>query len=135
MRVFLDTNVLASATATRGLCADVLRTTTEFHELVVSEELLAELTRILKGKFGAPEPLIEDMIWLLHQDTHMASATPRADIPLKDQADVAIVSAAINGNANQLVTGDKEILALNRVGSLEILSPRQFWEKQRGQPH
>ena len=58
MRVFLDTNVIASATATRGLCADVLRTAIEFHELVVSDHLLDEVRRILKDKFGASTALI-----------------------------------------------------------------------------
>ncbi len=43
MRVFLDTNVLVSAVATRGLCADVLRETLVSHQLVVSAPLIAEL--------------------------------------------------------------------------------------------
>jgi len=133
MRVCLDTNVIASATATRGLCADVLRTVIEFHELVVSDHLIWELRRVLKDKFGASPDLIADVVWLLRQDTVAADAEPIHDLPLSDPADVAIVSAALNGAADVLVTGDKEILALRRVGSLEILAPRQFWDKERGQ--
>ena len=34
VRVFLDTNVLVAAFATRGLCADVVRTVLAEHELV-----------------------------------------------------------------------------------------------------
>ncbi len=41
MRVFLDTNVLVSAVATRGLCADVLREVLLSHQLLVSADLLA----------------------------------------------------------------------------------------------
>lgn len=134
MKVFLDTNVIASATATRGLCADVLRTVFEFHDLVVSEHLLAELRRILKDKFGASPDMIADVVWLLQQDTIVAESQPFADILLKDPADVAIVSSAINGAADILVTGDKEILNLKRVATLEIVTPRQFWDKERGQP-
>ena len=37
MRVFLDTNVLVSAFATRGLCADVLRHVLADHQLAASE--------------------------------------------------------------------------------------------------
>ena len=134
MRVFLDTNVIASATATRGLCADVLRTVIEFHDLVVSEHLIAELRRVLRDKFGVSPDLIADVVWLLQQDTLASHATPLRDVPLPDPADVAIVSSALNGAADVLVTGDKEILALRRIGSLEILTPRQFWDKERGQP-
>lgn len=133
MRVFLDTNVIASATATRGLCADVLRTVIEFHELVVSDHLIAEIRRVLKDKFGASPELVSDVVWLLRQDTISANVLPLADLPLKDPADRAIVSSAINGAAEVLITGDKEVLNLRRVGSLEILTPRQFWDKERGQ--
>ena len=131
MRVFLDTNVIASATATRGLCADVFRTVIEFHELVVSDHLIEEIRRILKDKFGASPELITDVVWLLRQDTLAADVLPLADLPLKDPADRAIVSSAINGSAEVLITGDKEVLSLRRVGSLEILTPRQFWDKER----
>lgn len=133
MRVFLDTHVIASATATRGLCADVLRTVIAFHELVVSDHLIEETRRILKDKFGAPPELVADVVWLLGQDTITANVLPLADLPLKDPADRAIVSSAINGLAEVLITGDKEVLNLRRVGSLEILTPRQFWDKERGQ--
>lgn len=133
MRVFLDTNVIASATATRGLCADVLRTVIEFHALVVSEHLIVELRRVLKDKFGAPPDVIADVVWLLQQNTLASDAIPLHDVPLPDPADVALVSSALNGAAEVLVTGDKEILELHRIGSLEILTPRQFWHKERGQ--
>ena len=131
MKVFLDTNVIVSATATRGLCADILRTTIEFHELVVSEHLLNELQRILKDKFGASPNLIADVVQLLLQNTVMAESQPLVDVSLKDAADIAIVSSAIHGGAELLVTGDKEILTLKRIGFLEIVTPRQFWERQR----
>jgi predicted nucleic acid-binding protein len=50
MRVFLDTNVLVSAVATRGLCADVLKEVLVSHQLVISSPLLNELTNILHSK-------------------------------------------------------------------------------------
>jgi putative PIN family toxin of toxin-antitoxin system len=131
MKVFLDTNVVVSATATRGLCADVFRSVIEFHELVVSESLLAEIERVLRDKFRAPADLIADTIWLLQQDAHIASADPKAHIPIKDKTDIAILSAAINGKADVFITGDRELLDLVTAGSVEILSPRQFWDKMK----
>jgi len=131
MNVFLDTNVIASATATRGLCSDVLRSVVEFHEWVVSEHLIEEVRRVLKDKFNVSPEIIADLVWLLRQDTRMAESLPLANLPLKDPADVTMVSAAIHGNAEILVTGDKEILALKHVGPLKILTPRQFWEIEK----
>jgi putative PIN family toxin of toxin-antitoxin system len=134
MKVFLDTNVIASAMATRGLCSDVFRTAIEFHDLVVSPPLIGELQRILKSKFGASAEMIADVVWLLRQDTLASEALPLSDIPLRDPADIAIVSSALNGGADILVTGDKEVLSLKRLGNMQILAPRQFWDKERGQP-
>lgn len=135
MRVFLDTNVIASATAARGLCADVVRSVIEFHELVVSDTLFHEIKRVLREKFGASDILIADVLELLQQDAIFAESEPLAKLRLKDAADIAMVSSAINGRAELLVTGDKEILALKRVNDMEIVSPRQFWERIKGTDH
>lgn len=129
MRVFLDTNVLASATATRGLCADVLRVTFEFHQLVVCDLLLNELERVLREKFRASPELIAETLWLLRQDSVTASPLPHLVLPIKDQDDIPIVSSAVNGQAVIFVTGDQELLTIKRVDNTEILSPRAFWEK------
>ena len=76
MKVFLDTNVLVSAMATRGLCADVLRETLTSHQLVVSVPLFNELRRVLRQKLQIPGELIDDAIEILQQDAHFA--TPSA---------------------------------------------------------
>jgi putative PIN family toxin of toxin-antitoxin system len=132
MKAFLDTNVVVSAIATRGLCADVFRSVLEFHELIVSEALLAEIERIPREKIGAPNDLVAETLWLLQQDTHLSSPGPQIQLSLKDKSDIAILSSAVNGGAEVFITGDKEILDLKTISSLEILSPRDFWEKMAG---
>jgi predicted nucleic acid-binding protein len=42
VKVFLDTNVLASALATRGLCAELFEVVLQSHELLVSPPVLKE---------------------------------------------------------------------------------------------
>lgn len=77
------------------------------------------------------------MIWFLRQDTIESHAQPLHDLPLRDPADVAIVSSALNAAADALVTGDKEILSLHRVGKLEILTPVSFgtWKEVNSGVH
>ena len=129
MRVFLDTNVLASATATRGLCADVLREVLALHELVVSPPLFNELKRVLVRKFGLSKDIVSDVLELLREDTIFSKPGKLSDIQIKDKDDVIILSSALNGKADIFVTGDKELLKLRKVGRLEIVSPRNFWER------
>ena len=134
MRVFLDTNVLASAAATRGLCADVLREVLTSHELLISAQVLSELERVLRTKFRVAQELIDDFISLMRQDTVFAQPGQLPEVKIRDQDDLPILSAAISAGADVFVTGDKEILDLGRIEKLAILSPRQFWEKLKARP-
>ncbi|HSB04393.1 MAG TPA: putative toxin-antitoxin system toxin component, PIN family [Thermodesulfobacteriota bacterium] len=133
MKVFLDTNVLASAAATRGLCADVLRLVFASHQLFISEQVLKELKRVLRFKFGVSQDLIVDFIWLLQQDTVLTRPAQVPGVELQDKDDLSILAAAIAAGAEVLVTGDKDLLGLGHIEELEILSPRQFWEKLKAQ--
>lgn len=133
MKVFLDTNVLASAAATRGLCADVLREVFTSHELVISEHLIDELKRVLAEKFRLPRDIREEYIWLLHQDTILAEEDDRPPLQLKDKSDIPILGAALQAKADVLVTGDIELQNLRKIGKLHILSPRGFWAKIRAE--
>src|SRR4030043_388104 len=134
MKVFLDTNVLVSAMATRGLCADVLRETLTSHQLVVSAPLFNELTRVLRQKLQIPDKLINDAIEILQQDAHFAIPSTLSDVKIRDKDDLTILSSALNGKADLLVTGDKELLDLGRIQDMEIVSPRGFWKRIRTQP-
>jgi predicted nucleic acid-binding protein len=53
-------------------------------------------------------------------------------IPIKDADDIPILACAIAGEADVFVTGDKELLDLQKIGNLPIVSPRQFWLQLAG---
>jgi putative PIN family toxin of toxin-antitoxin system len=129
MKVFLDTNVLVSATATRGLCADVLRAVLTSHQFVVSEPLFTELERVLLKKLGVPGNLVAELLETLKQDAHYSSPTSLPNIEIRDKDDVLILSCAVSAEADIFVTGDEELLKLGEVEKLEIISPRMFWER------
>lgn len=129
MKVFLDTNVLVSAIATRGLCADVLREVLTSHKLIISAHLLKELRQVLQRKFRVPASLTVEFINLLQQDSILSKHVNLPDVNIKDKDDLIILASALKANADLLVTGDKELLALGKIGNLEIVSPRSFWER------
>ena len=134
MRVFLDTNVLVSAVATRGLCADVLREILVSHQLVISSPLIDELKNILHTKIGIPQEIISDFIELLTQDSIFSEKTSLTHIDIRDEDDIIIISTALNENAEIFITGDKELLELGIIQSMRIVSPRMFWEALKTQP-
>jgi putative PIN family toxin of toxin-antitoxin system len=134
MKVFLDTNVVVSAMATRGLCTDVLREVLTSHQLVVSLPLFNELRRVLRQKLHIPGELIDDAIEILQQDALVAAPSTLSNIKIRDKDDLMILSSALNGNTDLLVTGDRELLNFGKIKDMEIVSPRGFWKKMRSQP-
>jgi predicted nucleic acid-binding protein len=104
------------------------------HELLISAQVLGELRRVLRTRFGVDQDLIDDFIWLMRQDTVLTRPGQLPSVEIQDQDDLPILSAAISAEADLFVTGDKELLAIGRIEKLAILSPRQFWETLRAQP-
>lgn len=129
MKVFLDTNVLVSAAATRGLCADVLREVLISHQLIVSPPLFSELENVLKKKLSLPLELISEFIEILRQDAHDLSPSGLPDVDIQDKDDLIILSSALNGDVDIFITGDKELLELHRIDNMDIISPKMFWER------
>lgn len=127
MKVFLDTNVLAAAFATRGLCSDLIREVLENHELVSSLEILAELKRVLNKKFKVPAEQTEEILDLIHSSAHIASPSADASYAIADSEDIPHISAAENSACAVFVTGDKELWKISPVGTMTICSPRDFW--------
>jgi predicted nucleic acid-binding protein len=40
-----------------------------------------------------------------------------------------MLSSALNGGADLFITGDKELLGLQNIRNMGIVSPRMFWER------
>ena len=132
MKVFLDTNVLASAIATRGLCGELFESVIHDHELLTCQPVLLELERVLARKFGLPEPVVSGFLGLLKTEGKIVASRKTPSIPIKDADDIAILSCALAGEADVFVTGDKELLDLRRIENLAIVSPREFWLRLKG---
>lgn len=131
MRVCLDTNVLIAAFATRGLCADVLRTVLAEHDRVIGEVILAELRRTLATKFRVPADRIEAVESVLAAFPVIPKPAEPSAIAVRDASDRWVLATAVAGKADILVTGDKDLLAARNESPLRILDPRSFWELLR----
>lgn len=128
MRVFLDTNVLVSAFATRGLAADVLRLVLSEHTLVTGDVVLRELARVLRVRIKLPRARIEDILDFLREFEVVPKPKTPSDVPLRDDDDRWILASAVAGAADVLVTGDRDLLDAAGKAPLEIVDPRGFWE-------
>jgi len=131
VRVFVDTNVLASAFATRGLCADVLRHILAEHELLVGEVVLDELRRVLRTKLRVPAGLVGDIEELLRDHELVPKPERPFAVKLRDPSDRWIVASAVAGRADVLLTGDRDLLDVADDLPVAVLDPRGFWNLLR----
>ncbi|MDH5760979.1 MAG: putative toxin-antitoxin system toxin component, PIN family, partial [Gemmatimonadota bacterium] len=134
MRVFLDTNVLVSAFATRGICADILSAILAEHQLILGETVLSELRRILRDKFKVPAAAVDETVSFLRREAVVMSTSADLQVPIRDPNDVPVLGEAAQGLADVLVTGDKDLLEIDALVPLQVLSPRGFWDLLRAEP-
>ena len=127
MRVFLDTNIIVSAFATRGLCADLFRKILAAHTLVTSEYILAETQNVLARGFKVPEETVIEIIALLRRQEKVITPATLPQLSIRDLDDLPVVAAAIEAKADYLVSGDKDILSLIPLNDIKTATPREFW--------
>ena len=128
MRVFLDTNVLVAAVATRGLCADVMRVVLTEHQLITGEVVLTELRAVLVRRLKLPHATVEDVVALLRDQEIVPKPPKPSEMPIRDPDDRWILASATAGRADVLVTGDRDLLDIADKAPLPILDPRGFWD-------
>jgi uncharacterized protein len=131
VRIFLDTNVVVSAFATRGLCADLFQAILAEHELVLGETVLGEVRSVLKRKIRVPADTVDEIEAHLRGQATVVQAPRGRRIKGLDAADSAVVTEAVAGEADVLVSGDTDLLQL-RGPPLRIVSPRGLWDVLRG---
>jgi len=132
VRVFLDTNVLVSAFATRGLCADVFRHILTEHDLITGEVIIVELRRVLRDRIKVPAPTIAAIEQLLRDQVVVPKPAEPHPLPIRDPDDRWILASAVAGKADVLVTGDSDLLEMASRSPLPIVDPRGFWDMVRG---
>ena len=129
MRVVLDTNVFVSLLIRPGdtflALADYIdRSTT----ILYSEETLTELVDVLRrrkfSKYTAPEEVAEFVRWIVGTGELVAVTDHLTGS--RDVTDNKFLSLAVAGQADYLVTGDKDLLVLGRIKATPILSPSDF---------
>lgn len=132
MRIALDTNVLVSAYTTRGLSSDVYRLILAEHELVLPRVVLEEFSRVLIDKFGVPEDYVAEFVDELSQHGIVETPEPGPALEtIRDPDDRLVLQAVLAGQAELLITGDRDILDVRDRIPVPVQTPREFWESLR----
>ena len=132
MRLFLDANILfLTGYSATSAVHDLLALAAAGHcELLSSEYAFEEARRNvrLKTSAGSLEPFDAATIRIIHvQEASRAALEQAQSVSLSDASDIPILAAAIQAQADALVTGDRRAFGRffgQRVGRLRILRLR-----------
>ena len=131
MRVLLDTNVLIAAFIARGTCSEVLEHCARNHTLILSKPLLRELDGKLVGKLGFTRKETHEVAALLRGKTEMVAPVTLDQPVCRDPDDDMVLATALAGACDCIVTGDKDLLVLERFRQIPILAPPDFWRYEK----
>ena len=124
LRVVADTNVLVSAVIAKGNEYLLLKEAKLCHiRLVLSLQIINELKGVLSTpKFGFSGEQVESAVKQIISISEIIVATSRVDVVKEDPSDNKIIEAAIDGEADYIASGDKDMLRLKRFKNIKIVS-------------
>ena len=133
MRAVLDTNVLISGVIATGVPHRVLVAGySDDYQIVASVETLDEFRATLRkypDRFNMDDDAIQREVETVRYFAEFVD--PEADISAvdADPDDDKFLEAAVSGDVNYLVSGDQHLLDLNSFRTVDIVTPRQFFER------
>lgn len=127
MRVVLDTNVIIAAFAARGLCSEIFQVCVEGQDIILSKNILSEVEKNLYGKIHLSRNIVQDIIRYLEGVSEIVKPLPLDKHVCRDKEDDMVIGTALSGNADFIITGDQDLLVLKKYKTIEIITPRAFW--------
>jgi putative PIN family toxin of toxin-antitoxin system len=124
MRIVFDTNVLFAAFVAHGACAGLYEECLLRGRIVVSQFILEELQEKLLTKAKQSRVEVEEVIDAVSADAEIVETQPLANRVCRDADDDWILATTLAAKADALVTGDKDLLVLERYEGIPILTPR-----------
>jgi len=127
-RIIIDTNLWISfllSKRTTGLDKLFLE---QSITLIFSQELLDEFIEVarrtkLKKYFNLSD--LEELLLQINLHAEFVSITSSINL-CRDQKDNFLLSLAIDSKATYLLTGDKDLLVVNKIGKTKIITVTQF---------
>ena len=135
IRAVLDTNLLVSYLLThRPPIATIIddHLAQDAFTMVTAPELLEELDRVLTypklQRYYSTEERTRfvALVMALSEAVDLPETIPRI---CRDPDDDQLIACAVVGEADVIVSGDDDLLSLERVGGIPILTATQFLDK------
>ncbi len=128
MRVLLDSNVWLAILTADGQCRRIWRQARGVSQVFASPDILGEIEGKLRLKFGFHPRHAHLLATFVRRQTTSVTVKGLPPKVCRDPDDDYILAAAVKANCAYLVTGDKDLLALENFEGVGIVTPREFAE-------
>ena len=131
IKVVLDTNIYISGILFAGKPREVLDLAikSKIH-VFISPDILSELRDVLsRKKFGFSPERADIIIREIESITTMVNPAKKYSIVLHDSDDNIIIDCAMESRVEYIITGDNDLLCLNKYKSINIVNPALFIEE------
>ena len=132
MRVVVDANVAIAAAASRGLCEAIFELCLEHHQIVTCKALNNEIETKLINKLKIPKSVVAEFMVVLKDNSILLEPEMIDKSACRDANDLMILGLVRPGKVEAIITGDKDLLVINKFMGARIVSPRDFWESSKG---
>ena len=133
MKVVLDTNVWLSAIFWKGEAFKLIeKIESKKINVIITKEIIFEITNVLNKetkfqKFIKNRNLvIEDLIKTIIYISKLIISKSKLNIIKEESADNRILEAAVDGNANYLISYDNHLLKFKKYKNIRIITPTEF---------
>lgn len=132
MRAVLDTNVLISSVISTGVPHEiVLKGFSSEYQIVVSVATLTEFRDTLlkyPEKFHMDEEDVQQEVETIRYFAEFVDPDEEITAVKDDPDDDKFLEAAVAGNVDYIVSGDRHLLDLDSFQGIDIVEPRTFYE-------
>ena len=129
MRIVIDTNVIASGIFFGGKLKKLLEMVVARRlESFATEEILLEYQETVE-ELCSRYPSQPHQLPLAHIMSSMKMTEPKAGIQVCRDPDDKFIECAVNAQYIYIVSGDKDLLTVNRYNGIKIVTVADFFNK------
>ncbi len=127
MRVVIDTNIIVSAYLGGELETILHLLLNDKFKLIVSKKITDEYFSVLsRPKFKIKLEELNDFAALLIIKAETVTPTQIGKVEIADPSDPMFLDAALEGNADYIVSGDHHLLEMKVFQDIPVITGRQF---------
>lgn len=128
LRVVPDTNVLISALIVEGNEYRLIEKCFMREIIIItSADVLDEFKEVaLRPKFGFTEEEVDDFVNALIEAAEVVMPKEKVSSVCRDPDDDKLLEAALEGNADYIISGDKDLLVLKRFRNVKVVTAAEF---------